>query len=327
MTSRRSIVGAAGVAALAWPLAGRGQRGSRTFRLGWLDATAGRDQGYQRAFDERLAELGFAEKGNLTIEFRTLAGGAGRLTELAASLAAARCDAILVPAPEAGLVAMKAAAPGVPIVLIANDYDPVATGHIANMARPGGHLTGVSQLQAELPAKRLQVLREMLPLARRVAVLGDENTDGQLKVTQGAASQLGFELVVRTFGQLPYDYAEAFSAFTRGKADALVSLGTGNFVPARRRICELAQQHRLPSIFQNSAWTEAGGMMSYGPNFSATYRRAAEQVAQVFNGTPAGEIPLEQSNVVELTFNLKAARAIGIGIPQSLRLRADRIIE
>ena len=326
MTSRRLILQTV-VASLVWPRWVAAQRPGRIYRLGWLDATAGRDQGYQRSFDERLAELGFSEKSNLAIEFRTLAGNGGRLAELVASLAAARCDAILVPAPEAALAAMKQAAPQVPIVLVANDYDPVATGHVANMARPGGRVTGVSQLQSELPAKRLQVLKELLPAARRVAVLGDGATGGQLKVTQAAAGQLGFELLVHTFEAMPYDFAAAFAGFVKGKAEALVSLGTGNFVPSRRLICELAQQHRLPSVFQNSAWTETGGLVSYGPNFSATYRRAADQVAQVFNGTPPGDIPLEQSNVVELTFNLKTARAIGLSIPQSLRLRADRLIE
>jgi len=325
MTTRRQLLAdlvVVGVASSALA-----QQPGRRYRLGWLDATAGRNQSYQTAFGQRLRELGFTEGSNLVIEFRSTAGQPLRMAELAAELAKLNCDAVLVPAPEAGLVAMKDASKNVPIVLIANDYDPVATGHVAQMARPGGRITGVSQLQTELPAKRLQVLKELMPGLRRVGVLGDEATTGQLAVTQAAAARLGVELVVHTFDRAPYDYAAAFAAFARGKAEALVSLGSGNFVPARRLIPELAIQHRLPAIFQNSLWVDEGGLLAYGPNFTATYRRAAEQVAQVLSGANPGEIPLEQSNAVELTINLYTAKALGLSVPQSLRLRADRLIE
>ena len=326
MTPRRHFLLAA-ASAMAWPFAAAAQQPGRTYRLGWLDATTGRDQSYQVAFDLRLRELGFAQGRNLVIEFRTTAGQAARLPELAATLARLNCDAILVPAPEAGLVAMKQASKDVPIVFIANDYDPVSTGHVAQLARPGGRITGVSQLQAELPAKRLQVLKELIPSLRRVGVFADEATVGQLRVSQVAAQQLGIELLVHAFTQTPYDYAGAFGTLARGKVEALLVLASGNFVSARRLIPELALRHRLPSLFNNYLWTEAGGLLSYGPNFVQTYRRAADQVAKVLGGANPGEIAVEQSDAVELVINLKTARSLGINLPQSLRLRSDRTIE
>src|SRR5262249_7302244 len=153
------------------------------------------------------------------------------LPDLAAELARLNCDVVLVPAPESGLEAMKRASADVPIVLIANDYDPVATGHVTNMARPGGRITGVSQLQGELPAKRVQLLKELLPSLRRVAVLGDEATAGQLQQVLAAARVLDLELLPHVFSRLPYDYAGAFTGFVRQGAQALLSLGSGNFVP------------------------------------------------------------------------------------------------
>jgi putative tryptophan/tyrosine transport system substrate-binding protein len=325
MTRRRQLILALGSALASG--GARAQQAGRTYRLGWLDATAARTESYQLGFIQRLRELGFDEGRNLTVEFRSTAGRPERMSELAADLAKSRCDAILVPAPEPGLAAMKQASKDVPLIIIANDYDPVAASHIANMARPGGRITGMSQLQTELPAKRLQVLKEFSPTLRRVGVLADTATVGQLKVTQGAALQLGLELLVHEFAQAPYDYAAAFAALTRGRAGALVSLASGNFVPARQLIPQLALQHRLPSMCPNYLWAEAGGLMSYGPNFGQVYRRAAEQVAKVLGGANPGDMPLEQPNAVEFVINLLTAKTLGVVAPQALRLRADRIIE
>jgi putative ABC transport system substrate-binding protein len=185
----------------------------------------------------------------------------------------------------------------------------------------------VSQLQTELPAKRLEVLKELLPKARRVGVLADVSTRGQLEVTQTAAQQFGIELLVHEFNRTPYDYPGAFANFARGKAEALLALTSGLFVPGRRTITSLALQHKLPSVFNNVLWIESGGLLSYGPNFSATYRRAAEQVAKVLNGANPADIPVEQPNVVEMAINLKTAKALGIAIPAAMQLRADRVVE
>ncbi len=324
MTSRRYFTaGAASILAMPAALA---QQPGRTYRLGWLGTSGPTEEVYNVAFMKRLAERGFVEGRNLVVEYRSMRGQSERVPQLAAELAQLNCDVYFAPGSELTLAAIKQATRDKPIVIVSNDYDPVATGHIANMARPGGRITGVSQLQTELPAKRLSVLKEMLPKLRRVGVLADVSTAGQLEVSKGAAAQLGLQLVVHQFAVLPYDYPAAFAAFSHAKSQAVVSLTSGFFVPARKQIAELALAHRLPSIFNNALWAESGGLMSYGPNFSASYRRAAEQVAQVLGGANPGDLPLEQPNVVEMVLNLKTAQALGLTIPQALRLRADDVI-
>jgi putative ABC transport system substrate-binding protein len=323
---RRQFLFAAGTL-LAAPRFGIAQQPGRSYRLGWIGTTALRSQAYNIAFVQRLGELGFVEGRNLVIEFKLLQGPLDKLPDLASELARLKCDLFFAPGNELTLRAFRQATRDTPIVISANDYDPVAAGHIDSLAHPGGRITGVSMLQTELPSKRLEVLRELLPKVRRVAVLADVSTAGQLKLTQVAAAKLGFELLVHEFSRTPYDYSAAFAAFARGKAEALVALASGFFVPAREQVVALAQQSRLPSVFSTYVWAEIGGLLSYGPNFPAVYRRAAEQVVKVLNGANPGELPVEQANVVEMVINLKTAKALGLAIPQSLRLRADRIIE
>jgi putative ABC transport system substrate-binding protein len=311
---------------LAWPRFALAQQAGRIYRVGWLDSSGTRTEPYQIAFVQRLRDLGFAERRNLVIEFRTTEGRSERLSELAADLARQKCDVLVAPGTEAGLVAMKQASRDTPIVMMANDYDPVATAHIASLARPGGRITGVSQLQSELPAKRLELLKEVLPKARRVAVFSDTSSAGQLEAVRAGAMRLGVTLQVLEFTRAPYDYDGAYAASVRAKAEALLVLASGNFVPARRRIPELALKHRLPSIFGNALWAEAGGLMSYGPNFSDFFRRAAEQVSMILKGANPADMPVEQPTALELMINLKTAKAMGVTIPQSVLVRADKVI-
>ena len=326
MTQRRHFLIALG-GALAWPHAALAQQPGRTYRLGWVGTTGPRDEPYNIAFVQKLAELGFVEGRNLVVEFSSSRGRTDNLPELAAEVARLNCDLFFAPGNELTLLAVKQATRDTRIVIVAIDYDPLATGHVAQMARPGGRITGISMLQTELSAKRLEVLKELLPKVRRVGVLADVSTTGQLKVSQAAAAKLGIDLLVHEFSRAPYDYPPAFAAFARGKAEALLALTSGLFVSGRRTITELALQHRLPSVFNNVRWVESGGLLSYGPNFSVSFRRAAEQVAKVLNGANPGDIPVEQPNVVEMVINLKTAKALGVAIPPTFRLRADRLIE
>ena len=326
MTLRRHLLIALG-GALAWPRAAWSQQSGRTYRLGWLSSGAPRSEAYNVAFVQRLRDLGFVEGCNLTIEFRSAEGRAERLPELAADLARQKCNIYLAPGPEATLVALKQATSDAPIVIAANDYDPVASGHIASFARPGGRITGIYQLQEELAAKRLEVLKELLPGARRIAVLADASSLRQLVAVRGAAKKLGVELLVHEFQRAPYDYEAAFAEFARGKADGLLALASGFFVPARRKIPSLALQHRLPGIYNNALWVEEGGLLSYGVDFPGGYRRVAELVSMVLKGAKPAELPVEQSSVFELVANLKTAKALGVTIPQAIRLRANRLIE
>ena len=325
---RRSALGFAAVAAATavapWASA---QQPGRSYKLGWLSPGAQRTEAYNVAFTERLRELGFAEGRNLTVAFLSAEGRVDRLPVLAAELARQHCDIYMAPGPEATLAAIKKVTRDEPIVMAANDYDPVATGHVASLARPGGRITGVYQLQEELSAKRLALLKEMLPKARRIAVLGDSATLRQLVLVRAAAKTMGLELVVHEFTQGPYDFEAAFAGFVRAKADAVLPLGSGLFVPARRKLAELALHHRLPGMFNNALWAEAGGMMSYGVDFPAAYRRAAEMVAAVLKGAKPADLPVEQSSVIEMVVNMRTAQALGVTLPQGILVRANRTIE
>ncbi len=311
---------------LAWPRLALAQQSARIYRVG-IVSSGRRTEPYYVAFAQRLRELGFAEGRNLVIEYRTSGGRAERLPELAAELARKSCDVLVAPGTEATLVALQQATGDTPIVLVAVDYDPEATGHIASLARPGGRITGVSAVQSVLPAKRLELLKELLPKARTIAVLSDTASTGQLDVARAAAKRLGVELHVAEFTRAPYDYESALAAAVRANAEALLVLGSANFVPARPLIPTLALRHRLPSIFHNSVWAEAGGLLSYGPNFSDLFRRAAEQVSKILNGARPADMPVEQPATLELVINLRTAKALGIMIPPSIRLRADRLID
>ena len=328
---RRTLVRALGVLALsplaAGPRNALAQKPGRTYRLGWLTTASARTEPYAIAFTQRLAERGFIEGRNLEIVFRNAGGKLDVMTTFAAELAQLKCNVILTPSTEPGLRVVRQAAPDIPLVIVAADFDPVATGHIARLARPGGNLTGVSLLQTELPAKRLEVLKDLLPKLRRAGVLADVSSTGQLQVTRATAPRLGVELVVHEFSRAPYDFDAAFAAFKHAKVDALLALGSGYFVPARKLIPQLALQHRLPSLFHNALWAEQGGLLSYGANFSEGFRSAADLVAKVLNGANPGELPMEQSTIIEMVLNLKTARALKLVIPEAIRLRADRVIE
>jgi len=312
---------------LAMPRVTLSQESARTYRLGWLSSAAPRTESYNVAFAQRLRELGFVEGRNLVIEFRNAEGRSERLPDLAADLGRQNCDVLIAPGGEPVLAAIKQASRDTPIVVFAGDYDPAAAGHVASLARPGGRITGVSVLQTELPAKRLELLKEVLPNVKRIAVLGDIATGEQLSVARVGAKHLGLELHPYEFRHAPYDYDHAFAEFVRANAEALMGLASAFFTRSRRQISALALEHRLPSIFNNYLWAEQGGLLSYGPNFPHMFRRAAEMAGMILNGAKPAEIPVEQATTFELVINLKTARALAIAIPASIRLRAERVIE
>lgn len=331
MMRRRVVLqGVAGVSLGCLPPGWRqaqAQQVGRRYRLGWVGTSTPDGEPYNRAFVSRLAELGFVVGRNLTLDFRDARVGVDRLADSVSQLEKLKADVIFAPGTELYLRAVETATHDTPIVVVSNDYDPVATGHAASMARPGGRVTGVSQLQAELPAKRLSVLRELLPRMGRLGLLADLSTTGQLAISKDAAAKLGLELVVHEFTRQPYNWDAAFETLVRGKAEALLALTSGFFVAGRRTITALAQRHRLPSMYNNYLWVEAGGLVSYGPDFLVSYRRAAEQVAKIFNGARPSEMPIEQPNAVEMVINAGVAKALGITVPGSILARVDRVVE
>ena len=327
MNTRRKLLLTMGAGALAVPRWAWAQPARRSYRLGWISVSNSFKEPYSIAFVQRLAELGFVEGRNLTIERRHGDNKLERMPAVSAELGKLKCDAYFGAGAEVNLATLTQASRQTPIVFVAVDFDPVATGDVASLARPGGRVTGVTALQSALPAKRLELLKELLPDMGKLAVFTNEQTTAQLALVQGTARRLGLALHVVDFKRPPFDYEAGFADASRAKADALFMLGSGLWVPARRLIPEMALKARLPTVFHQAQWVETGGLMSYGFNFPGMWRRGAEMVASILRGAKAGDIPMEQPTVYELVFNLKTAKALGINIPQSLLVRADRVID
>ena len=303
------------------------QVSGRTYRIGWLSVSSNFNEPYNLEFVQRLSELGFIEGRNLTIERRNADNRLDKLPALAAELAKLKCDLFFSGGNEANLAALTQSSRDTPIVFVAVDFDPVATGDVASLARPGGRVTGVTAMQSSLPAKRLELLKEMLPGVSKVAVFTNEQTPAQLSLVQGTARRMALPLHIVDFKRPPFDYEAGFADAVRAKADALFVLGSGLWVPARRKIPELALKSRLPTVFHHSQWAESGGLMSYGFNFRSMWRRGAEMTASVLQGAKPRDMPMEQPTTFELAINLKTAKTLGLVIPQSILIRADRVIE
>src|SRR5262245_26139458 len=326
--NRREFIGLVGGVTLSAPRLASAQSSARAYRIGWISASDSFAEPYSLAFVQRLNELGMVEGPNLRIERRHAESRLERLPALANELAKLKCDVYFAGGLEANLAALTQSSPDTPIVFMAVDFDPVATGDVANLARPGGRLTGVTAQQSELPAKRLELLRELLPSAAKVAVFTNEQSlTPQVALVQGTARRLGLPLHVVDFKRPPFDYEAGFADALRAKVDALFVLGSGLWVPARREIIERALKARLPSVFHHSQWAEAGGLMSYGFSFPWMWRRGAEMVAAILRGAKAGDIPMEQPTTYELAINAKTAKALGVTIPPALLARTDNVIE
>jgi putative ABC transport system substrate-binding protein len=328
MNNRRKLVIALGLGALVEPLTSFGQAAGRTYRIGWLSTSnMFSKEPHYVAFVQRLRELGFIEGRNLSIERRHGDNKLERLPALAAELAKLQCDIFFGGGTEAVLAALANASKATPIVFVAVDFDPVATGDVASLSRPGGRITGLTALQSAMPAKRLELLKELLPGVKKVAVFTNEQTSEQLSLAQGTARRLGLPLHVVDFKRPPFNYEAGFADAVRSNADALFVLGSGLWVPARHKITEFALKARLPTVFHQFDWVEAGGLMSYGFNFPSLWRRGAEMAAKIMRGAKPADIPMEQPTTYELAINLKTAKALGIKIPNSIMLRAEKVIE
>ena len=312
---RREFITRVG-AVVASPKFACAQSSERSYRVGWFGTTANSfTEPYGQEFVRRLGELlGFNEGRSLTIERRHGTGDLQGLPGLAVELAELKCDVFFGGGSEANLVALSKASRVTPIVFVAVDFDPIATGDVASLSRPGGRVTGVTALQSELPAKRVELLKELLPGVSKVAVFTNEETAGQLALVQGTARRLDLPLHVIDFGRPPFDYEAGIAEAVRERAEALYVLSSGLFVPARNKIPELALRAKLPTMFTQSQWAEAGGLMSYGFDFSWMWRRGAEMVAKVLRGAKPGDIPMEQPTNYELAINTQTARTVGIRV-------------
>jgi putative ABC transport system substrate-binding protein len=227
-----------------------------------------------------------------------------------------------------GAQALKHATGTIPVIFSAIEWDPVAVGVVGSLSRPGANLTGVSALAVELAVKRLQLLLEIAPRVTRVAVLWHRpRAADQFRVLREAAQALKLQLVSLEQGALPHNLEDAFKTAAGERAGAVLVLGSPACFPERTRLADLALRHRLPTSFQRSAYAEAGGLVSYGPDIDDVMRHAAEYVDKILKGAKPAELPVEQASKFELVINMKTAKALGLTIPQTLRQRADEVIQ
>jgi putative ABC transport system substrate-binding protein len=278
-------------------------------------------------FRRGMRELGYREGEDFILEIRSADGKTERLAELAAELVLLNV-AVLVASTTAGTQAAMRATSTIPIVF-ANAADPVGTGLVKSLSRPGRNVTGLSNLVADLGEKQLELLKEVIPGASRVAVLlnlGNASNKVIAQNVERAGKRLGVE-VIRIEAKDSAGIESAFAVLTARRADALIVALEGLFVQQRRQIADLALRNRIPTMFGGSGHVQAGGLMSYGPDIEDNFRRAANYVDRILKGAKAGELPIEQAGKFEMLINAKTAKALGLTIPREVLFRADRVIE
>ena len=329
MIRRVALVALLAVSLLAAPLAADAQQAGKVPRIGFLSLTSPSDRPpLLDAFRQRLRELGWVEGQNIVIDYRYAEDRVDRLPDLAAELVRLKVD-LIVSWGTQGVTAAKNATETIPIVMIAV-RDPIGIGLIASLARPGGNVTGVSgSAGLEWVAKQLELLKETVPKIRRVAILSNPtNAYHQLAIREVdvAARALGVQLQLLE-AQGPNEFDGAFAAMAKESVGALLVLSDAMLNSHRTRLAELAARNRLPAAYGVRESVEAGGLMSYGPSFLDSFRRAATYVDKILKGAKPAELPVEQPTKFELVINMKTAKALGLTIPQSVLLRADHVIE
>ena len=332
---RRTFLGVIAGGLVAAPLAAEAQPAGKVARIGLLSPGSASGAGRNptdlavlfAAFREGLRELGYVEGQNIKIESRWAEGNYDRLPGLAADLLRLKVDVIVTYGTPASQAA-KRATDTIPIVM-AGIIDPVASGLVTSIARPGGNITGQSMMSPDLVAKQLEILKEVVPKVSRVAVLWNPANAGnapQVRHAQDAAGALGVRL--QSLGAKgPSEIDSAFTAMTNEQAGAVIVLVDAMLQENRTRITNLAARNRLPAVYGLSEYAEAGGLLAYGPNRLGMFRHAATYVDKILKGAKPGDLPIEQPQKFELIVNLKTARALGLTMSQSLLLRADQVIE
>ena len=329
LLGRRRFVAAIAGGLLAAPLVAEAQQGGKVPRLGLLDYSSP-DQArlaWWEAFQQRMRELGYVEGQTVAFERRWAHGDIERLPGLATELVHLKVDVIVTGGSPAALAA-KTATGTIPIVM-ATGADPVELGLVPSLGRPGANLTGVTSMAADVTAKRLELLRELLPKASRVAILWDGNSGGgrlSAQMTQAAGKRMGVDILAYEVRK-PSEFDRAFSAMAKDRAGSLDVAASPMFFTARRRIAELALKHRLPTMVGSREYAEAGALASYGTDYIDLFRRVPTYLDKILRGAKPAELPIEQPTKFELIINLRTAKALGLAIPQALLVRADQVIE
>ena len=327
MNHRRKLVIALGAGALAAALTSLAQQKGKIWRIGFLWDSPDVFPDAIGAFRQGLRDLGYVEGRTIAIEYRWAEGKPERMRELAEELVRLKVDVIVAPS-SVYTAAAKQATSSIPIIFM-NHADPIGSGHVASLARPGGNITGLSIMMTETNVKLLELLKECVPKLARVAVVFDPATPSHgpgMKAVEAAGPALRLRIqpvAVRSAAE----FDGAFSAIMRERADAVLVLSTPMFTAGARRLAELALTHKLPSLFGAGVHTEAGGLMSFGPDRADLWRRSAIYVDKILKGAKPGDLPIEQPTRFELVVNAKTAKALGIKIPNSILVRAEKVIE
>jgi ABC-type uncharacterized transport system substrate-binding protein len=312
--------------AAAWPLAARAQQRERIRRVGLLWPGAPPDK-WDEAFRQGLRAQGYVEGRDILLEYRWAEGNQERLPILAEELARLPLD-VIVTISATAILALKQATTSIPIVF-AGTSDPVRTGFAASLARPGGNLTGLSLMAPDLAGKRLELIKSVVPGASRIAMLWNASDQGmaiRVEQAQLAAPAVRVTLLSPELRTLA-DLESAFVALTRDRPDALLVFVDPFTVSHRQRIVDFAAESRLPAIYEDRVFLDAGGLMSYGPSIADNCRRAATYVDKILKGAKPGDLPIEQPTKFELIINLKTAEALGLEIPLQFQQLADEVIE
>jgi putative ABC transport system substrate-binding protein len=324
---RREFITLLGGAAAAWPLAARAQQTAKLPTIGYLGlSTLAAESQRMAAFVQRLRELGWIEGRTITIDYRWAEGRSESMAEIAAEFVRLKVDVVLAAGTEPALAAKKATAL-IPIVFPLA-ADPVGAGMVASLARPGANITGLSTLATDLAAKRLEILRDVFPSLDRLAIMANVGGPGavlEMHEFQEAARTLRLEVISLEVRRTE-DIAPALESL-KGRAHALYVVGDPLMSLNRVRINTFALVARLPTIYVQREYVEAGGLMSYGPSFPNMFRRAAEYVDKILRGAKPGDLPVEQPTKFDLVINLVTARALGLDVPPPLLARADEVIE
>jgi putative tryptophan/tyrosine transport system substrate-binding protein len=326
---RRSFITLIGGAAAAWPLVARAQQPAMPV-VGFLDSRS-QDTAVDRlnALRRALKETGYVEGENVTIVYRWAEGRYDRLPELAADLVRRRVAVIAALGGVPSVMAAKAATTTIPVVFLVSE-DPVSLGLVTSLARPGGNLTGVNFFNAELTAKRLELLRELVPAATRVAVLVNptnaETTESVLRDVAAAARTMGLQIKAFNASTSP-EIDAAFATLVRERPDALFVAGDGFFLSRRVQLVNLTVRHAIPAAFSVRQYVEAGGLMSYGSDPLDMYRQIGVYTGSILKGAKPADLPVVQSTKFELVINAQTARMLGLTVPATLLARADEVIE
>jgi putative ABC transport system substrate-binding protein len=325
---RRKFLGLAlGTLLLALCFPAQAQQPAKVPRIGFqLDSPASAVTARTEAFRQGLRELGYIEGKNIIIEWRSADGKPERRGEIAAELVRLKVDVIISAGPTVTR-ALKEATSTIPIVM-AQDPDPVGSGFVASLAKPGGNITGLATLSTENSGKQLELLKEIVPRLSRIAIIGNSTNPGDAQALRETVLAAGsFEIYLRYLDVLdPKDIETVFQAVAKGRADALLVLGNPILNSQRQKVTDLAAKHRLPATYARPEYIESGGLMYYGTSYNDLLRRAATYVDKILKGAKPADLPVEQPKKFELIINLKAAKQIGLTIPPSVLARADKVI-